>query len=73
MRQSTYINKFSWQMAALCRRFILVSLRINWDDMEFNNADIGSGVYETEGTQTTNATQWALQVNEILLYSILVV
>lgn len=60
-------------MACLCRRFILVSLRFNWDDMELNNADIGSGVYETEGTQTTNATQWALQVSEILPCSILIV
>ena len=60
-------------MAALCHKFILVSLRINWHRLETNNADIGLGVYETEGTETTNATRWALQVNYILPYNVMVV
>lgn len=41
--------------------------------IEPNNADNGLGVYETEGTETTNATQWALQVNKTLPHIILVV
>lgn len=57
-------------MAALCHGFILVSLRINWHRTGTNNADIELGVYETEGTETTNAMRWALQVNNILPYNL---
>lgn len=41
--------------------------------MGTNDADTVLGVYETEGTETTNATLWALEVNDILLDTAIIV